>query len=59
MQYEYNQYYISYRDGTNHIPQLNALGKEGWEIISSVKIDGDTMMYLLKRVLLDERKLLK
>jgi len=51
MQYEYNQIYISYKDTLDHRETLNNMGKEGWELISSVKVDEHNIMYLFKREL--------
>jgi len=59
MKYEYNQTYLSFKDGLNHLETLNMLGNNGWEIISSTKIDEHNIMYLFKRELRETKTLLK
>lgn len=57
--FEYNQLYISFQtDGTNHLEQLNSFGKDGWELISCVKIDGDNVLYIFKREISDKTVIL-
>lgn len=47
--FEYNQLYLSFTDGTNHVPDLNKFGNDGWELISTVKIDAENVLYIFKR----------
>lgn len=51
MNYEYNQIYISFKDNFDHRETLNKAGREGWELISSAKVDDHNIMYLFKREL--------
>lgn len=47
--FEYNQLYLSFTDGTNHVSDLNQFGDDGWELIASVKIDAENVLYIFKR----------
>ena len=59
MKYEYTQVYISFKDSTNHIEQLNQFGQAGWEAISAVKVDEHNIMYLFKKLVSTDSQLLK
>ena len=52
--FEYNQLYISFQDGTNHLKELNSFGEQGWELTSCVKIDVDNILYIFKREILTD-----
>ncbi len=49
MKYEYNQIYISFKESLDHREELNKMGNNGWELISSVKVDDHNIMYLFKK----------
>lgn len=47
--FEYNQLYLSFTDGTNHVSDLNHFGNDGWELIASLKVDAENVLYIFKR----------
>jgi len=49
MKFEYKQIYVSIVDSLNHLPYLNELGSEGWQLIEAIKTDDKTIMYIFKR----------
>lgn len=64
MKYEYNQIYISFKESYDHLKTLNLMGEDGWNLISSAKVDDHNIMYLFKRektgktLLNEERKVI-
>jgi len=48
--FEYTQIYLELAvDGLNHIEKMNDLGKNGWELIHILNMDGRNICYYFKR----------